>query len=66
MSDVEKKLMDTETQIKQLLSQKSNYDHESGLSKDKEISIRQIVEDERNIIESRFQRDLSALREKAD
>ena len=38
-------------------------DHHRTAQKDKEISIKQIVEDERRIIESRFKKDLQKARE---
>ena len=57
------RLKKSEQQIQQLLgAANANQDHQV-LGRDKEISIKQIVEDERKIIEDRFRKDLQNLKD---
>lgn len=60
---IEDRLMRSEQQIQMLLGKQSQAVSVQG---DKEITIRQIVEDERKLIEQRYQKDMERLQKEKD
>ena len=60
--DMENRLKTSEDNIQRLLGTQIGQIEAQRQARDKEISIRQIVEDERKIIEERFRKDIEQLK----
>ena len=60
--DMENRIASSEDQIQKLLGTQIGQLEAQRQTRDKEISIRQIVEDERKIIEERFKKDIEQLK----
>ena len=60
--DMENRITSSEDQIQKLLGTQIGQLEAQRQTRDKEISIRQIVEDERKIIEERFKKDIEQLK----